>query len=459
MAHLVSYQAYNVTNAPLPQALGEVSFDGGGTFRELTADERTAGFSVEVDQSFVARLSLPHHFPVQQGLRVRVDDDGELRLIFEGPTAPGSMGTIPIVDVKRGNTKSFVFSAWLSIFRDAAPAMSAAGNAPVAPFMFNILEFDGPAVLSSGGTNVGRFAATVRANVQSNVPSEGTLIFGETPDDSTPQVSAIWVPNGMDLLSPVPVHVFFSPSTGRKTGTYPFSNGANGFNAVLHNFLTGGGKRFINQHVSAKRRCLFVFPLAPPKGYFAGIQDAARLRLYCLEAVHLAQRLVAQRVAPTARLDRCALSAFSEGGRPLNNVVVTSLRGEFKELKELYCLDTVSPAGSDGDAGSYSTFLGNVRRWQALDADRRVRIYTRSAALDSVASSLGIGGPVRRNGLAKEYASANTTLAFTPELFWRQLQKESAPALNPLFDLSDLHQVMPCAFMQHGLKNSGFASL
>lgn len=441
----------------MPQAVAEVSFDSGSSFRALTSGEQTQGFPVEVGQQFVARLSQPHYFPVQQPLRVVVEER-EPRLAFDPQAVPGAMATTPIVDMARGGQRSFVFSAWLSIFRDGTPARARERNQQVPSFVYNMVEFAGAAVLNGGGSHMGRFAGTIGSNVGSHDPANGTLIFGETPDSSVPQLASIFVPKGLDLDQPVPVHIFFSPSTGRKVGKYPFSDGDNSFNAVFHNFLTGGGKRFINQHVSSKRACIFVFPLAPPDSYFRGIQDSVRLRLYCLEAVHLAQRLVGGRLMPTARLGRCALSGFSEGGRPMNNVVVSSLSADFPELKELYCLDTVSPAGSDGDAGSYARFLSAVTSWRNAGSDRRVRIYTRSAAFASVLGSIGLGAPARTNNGAREHVGSGVTAVFTPQAFWQQLSQERAPTPDPRYDFSDLHQLMPCVFLQHALLNSGFAS-
>jgi len=463
MSHLVRYQAFNVSNQPISNVGQEVSFDGGNQFRSLTSAELSQGLSVEVDQAFVARVSLAHHFSVTQPLKVVVQD-GEPRLTFDGAAVEGAMATAPLVDLSRGGTGLFVFSCWLSIFRDASASMTKAGNVPVAPFQHHLVAWSGPDVLASGGAGLGRFAASIAPNVPSHIPGQGTLVFGETPDSTVPQLAAIYVPDGLDLTAPdplpVPVHIFFSPSTGGKTGPYPFSNGNGSFNSVFHNFLTSGGKRMINQHNSARRRCIFVFPLAPPSGYFDGIKNAARLRLYCLEAVHLARRLLGKRIMPIARLARCALSAFSEGGRPMNDVLVSSLAGNsFPELKEIYCLDTVSPAGSTTDAASYQTFVGTVSRWQAAAEDRHVRIYTQSTAWDSVAPQLMKKGPDRTNTGSKDYAAPSTTFVFTSFAFWQKVQSEPQGPPDPQYGYGDIHQLMPCLFLQPALRNSGFPSL
>ncbi len=137
------------------------------------------------------------------------------------------MGTTPIVNTTRGGQVTSVFSAWLDRFetrRRPGPA-PATSRCP--------LSFTTSSSLAARPCSARRYRSRAlrgqdHAERPSHAPANGTLIFGETPDDSVPQLAAIFVPKGLDLTGeaegPVPVHLFFSPSTGRKTGKYPFSD-------------------------------------------------------------------------------------------------------------------------------------------------------------------------------------------------------------------------------------------
>jgi hypothetical protein len=69
------------------------------------------------------------------------------------------------------------------------------------------------------------------------------------------------------------------------------------------------------------------------------------------------------------------------------------------------------------------------------------------------------------NAGALEYSGNNSTYLYTPLSFWETVCKESgknndttyecATLSRPVND-SEVHQMMPCIFMQHALKNSGF---
>ena len=96
---------------------------------------------------------------------------------------------------------------------------------------------------------------------------------------------------------------------------------------MLHNYLISGGKRFLNQQVASRRSCVFLFPLPSPKTYFSALQSAAALRSFCLQTVHYLQKTRAASQSATPRLGACALSGFSEGGRPLANVISSSPTG------------------------------------------------------------------------------------------------------------------------------------
>lgn len=468
--HKVSFLPQTVASSIATDVTKEVSFDNGTTFRKLTSQEETQGFSVKESQRFVARLSKPRHHTVQQGLIVKPGTDPILD--FDGGRDFGSESLSSVAsNAGLDRFHAHTYSAWVTLFRNATAERARRNVTDPPAFPHTILSFNGTEVLSDGGTAFGRFAATL-SRTRSHEPSVGRLVFLLTADDSLPQVLAAFVPNSVNLNAAVPVHIFFIPSTGRKVGDYPFSTGPNSFSAVFDNFLSGGGKRMINQHVAANKQCVFLVPLAPPQSYFRSIQSADKLRRYCLEAVYFLQRTVGRLRMPIPRLGRCALSGFSEAGQPLNSVIASSPNGSaFPELAELYLLDVVSPAGSTTDTASYQGLLNRLAVWKAAGSDRRVRIYTQSPQFRA-ATQPAIKGPVAvSNAGAQDHRAANATFAFLPIDFWRQLASEqvgTTPSpgyerLNPasLVDGGDafsaIHQLIPCVFMQHALVNSGFA--
>jgi hypothetical protein len=371
--------------------------------------------------------------------------------------------------------------AWLSIFRDGDGPRAAAKNTPITTQFMNLLAFQGTRVLAGGGSGFARFNAVVAPLLAAPTPQQGQLFFALGPDASIPQLVAIFVPSTVDLTQPVPLSIFFCPTTGAKIGTYPFSSPNNdpkvapdtSFEGVVNGFLIGFNRRLIHQHVLANKQCVLVFPLPPASGYFAGIQDAERLRRYCLEVVFFAQRTFGNIRVPSPALGRCALSCFSAAGVPLSKIVPSSLKGAFPELKEIYCLDVVAPSDNSNDAPGYRTLLNDLGAWLNQDPDRRLRIYTQSPAMNSVAAPFG--GPILGTNVAGavERGTTNTTFAFLPQTFWQAVNQEhvgtvpdpnyilsTTPATaidpSPPTNFNILHNAFPAIFIEQALQCSGF---
>ncbi|HKO47439.1 MAG TPA: hypothetical protein VJV79_06935 [Polyangiaceae bacterium] len=470
MTEAVFVQPRNVSGAPLTQALSEVSFDAGQTFRALTATESASGLTVQVQQKFTIRVSQPHYTPVIQPLIVNAPQQpgSGTTLAFDG-AADFAAGPLTSTQKNAGQDinplNQHFFTPFITLFRDGTPARTSAGQTPLPNFPLSNLAWGGTQLLSTGGTGVSRFAAQVSPNVAPVGAGTGKLVFGLTVDATVPQLAAIYVPDSVDLSGPIPIHIFFAPSTGGKTRPYPFSNGPKSFNEFLDTYLINIGKRLLSQHVAAKVRCVFVLPVPPPSGYLGGIQDAPRLRQYCLEVAFFVRKFVGNQRFPDATLGRCALSGFSEGGRPLKQVVSTS-HGDFPELKEVYGLDIVPPSGSSADGGSYRQLLDTLTTWHAADSDRHVRLYTHYPAFSSAGQSAIKPAPVRSNGGATESQGRNATFAFLPIAFWQTVASEAGPNRNPNYDMGNsksqpddrqTHQLIPAVMLEHALANSGFA--
>lgn len=467
MAEFFFLECINISNEPLSKAKAEVSFDGGQTFRDFTAAELSGGLLVQVSQKFTIRVSVIHYQPIVQPLLVKpVTSSQRTSLEFDG--APDfAAGAVTSVEKNSGfdQRNDHSLTVIVSLFRDGTPARAQAGQAQLPNFPLASLVWTGQAVLNNGGSGFGRFAAQISPPQPPIGASTGKLVFGLTADDSVPQLAGIFVPNSVDLNGPIPMHVFFAPSTGAKKRPYPFSDGPGSFNEVLDNYLVNVGKRLLSQHVAAKVHCVFVFPLPPPSGYLKGLQDAGRLRQYCLEAAFFVKRFVGGQRVPLPVLGRCALSGFSEGGRPLHSVVTTA-NGAFPELKEVYGLDIVPPSGSSSDVGSYQQVLGTLSTWHDANPDHHVRLYTHYPAF-SQAGTASIKPPtVRQNSGATESQGRNATFAFLPIApFWTTIDQEVGPTPNPNYVLRQgsrtiddglTHQLIPSIMLEHALANSGF---
>lgn len=464
----VIIQPWDINHAPLSKAAREVSFDQGATFRSIEGEEQAVGVVVQPDKRFTVRASFEHYWPVRQELIVKsTQDTSEPILELAGPKDYGS-NLVARTGHRDPHVFEHVYVPWMALFRDGTPARLGNGNTPPPPYAHTVLAFDGPDALSAAGKGYGRLAAHFRPDVPSYGPSS-QLVFAQTVDDSVPQLAAILVPDGLNLLTSVPVHVFFCPSTGRKKAPYPFSNGAGGCNEVFHNYLSGGNKRLLSQHQASNARCVFVFPLPPPAGYFSGIHSAKRLRRYCLEVVYFLQRLAGNPM-PVPWLGRCALSAFSEGGAALSNVLASSPGGsDFPELKELYLLDVVAPCGNTSTVGSYQALLNGLTEWYQRAPDRHVRIYTQYSAFNACAPTQIKTHPTRANSGASEANLGRTTFLYAPMPFWATVAGEQDGLMpNPAYALPApdssakeqeraIHQLMPCVFLEHALRNSAFA--
>jgi len=455
----------------------------------LTQIEETKGIEVSLDQKFTVRVSRPHHQTVVQALVVTTNSPDPTLPPSSAPTCQfdgakdfGSEFASQLAsDNAAGNDGrlTFQFMAWVTVFRDGDGPRTAAKNPPFNSFFMNLLSFQGANLLANGGSGFGRFNGTITQNVPGIGQSTGRIFCALATDASIPQLAAVYVPNSVDLTQevPIPVHVFFCPTTGAKTKPYPFSFAPPGapkddsFNGVVDGFLTGFTRRLINQHVAGNKRCILIFPLPPPSGYFDGIKDAERLRRYCLEVLFFVQKTVGNLRVPLPKLGHCALSAFSSAGVPLHSVVSSSATGAFPELQEVYGIDVVSPAGSSTDATSYQLLFRALNAWLRQDPRRRIRLYSQSPAMNSVVDPL-VKGPVLQNnaGGAAERGTSNTTFAFLPVSFWQVVDSEqlnktvpdpnyliARPGPPRVVDFNSVHQVFPAIVLEHALVNSGFA--
>ncbi len=477
-AHLISYEAYDVLQEAIPNAVDEISTDAGQSFRPLTDAEQKAGLQVADGQHFVARISRPGLWPVTQALVVTDDQ----YVAFDGNR---DFGAAPLFSHSTGQVDQWrhILHGALTLFRDGGPDRKAHGCPDVPPYMYNILKFGGLPVLNQSGTGFGRFAATLQPNVPSFGTNGGRLLFLKTtpnailnmPGEATsvPELTAVYVPPGLDVAQPVSMHVFFSPFTGPKKGDYPYGTGHDSFSEMTDNYLTSGGKRFINQCNASGKRVVFVFPLAPREGQFRGILSAKRTRRFLLEIAYFLQRDVGGSRFPFTppRLGVCSASCFSAGVQSLLSLISSSMDEDaFPELKEIYSLD-----GYPGAADSLWIDMAHQISmwWKGGSTGRSVRLYSHYAKYADPAfrpafarePTVEVILPNSSRAFATDLPSA--TFVNTPQPFWEGLVDEVADGAGyfgtipaQLYHPGEhdkdgaIHQLMPSFFLEHALANS-----
>ena len=457
--HRVVFQGTDIFGKPVSVKNKEISFDNKNTWRSLTPDEEANGVQVTVGQQFVARLSNEHYWPVTQTLVIEGASSPILR--YAGPVDAGAESVSSTAyNAGLDGVYTHIFSAWITLFREAETARAANGNTPPNPYMFNCLCFSGLEVLSASGSGLGRFAGQVRQNVHSYGPGIGTLRFVRTVDSSVPQLSAVLIPEGVSSAGPVSICVFFAPHTGgRKIDPYPYSKGANSYNQMIEDYLTQSMHRLAQQVVAARKNVVFVFPVPPPIGYLQGVAHGESLRKFCRELAFWLKREIGGERIPATELGPCALAGFSEGGVPLHAVIDSIGKGSsFPELHEVYCLDVVPPAGNSQDTSSYSGLLDTLAQWTAQDSERRVRIYTQFPNFEACTPGPLNGVVTRTNAGAREYQTQQGTFVYTPVGFWDQVSAEEI-APSSFYPYFDKHHLMTCVFLEHALVASDFSAL
>lgn len=344
-------------------------------------------------------------------------------------------------------------------FADAGPDLVKHSWLPFPDYRFDTIAFGGLPLLTERGPGFQRLAAGLLPAVKPHGQSgPGKLLFAKTDSKRIPGLWAVFVPDGLRVDEPVPVHIFFHPVPRRDMleTDYPF---AGNWRAHFDNYLVNKGKKLLQQHAASGKKCIFLFPAGRPKGIYGELANARTLRQWLLDLLCWLQGHLGQSSAKPA-IWRCAVSAFSSGGPfALYPILASSLKGEFPELMEAYCLDTAQ----------LDSHVPLLTQWWAK-GNRTVRIYRDFGQVPAMPAMFG-RKPVRADTGALEFQAKNATLLFTPERFWDTVFTEDGctrQAVATNFGATSahcraynywgtgLHQLMPCVFLEHALRNSMF---
>lgn len=345
---------------------------------------------------------------------------------------------------------------------------SAPDRIAIDPFRNPVIDFTGLTVANqsaSAGWN-----QLVQAAIPGNDPG-GKMFYARRVE--IPTLIGIWVPAGVlvsrqrnnvdPATKPLNFHIFYHPSPGVLSGSYPFSFAFVDLICRYLFFYRFQHKAMVNQHSAAGVNNIFVFPVGHPSKWNGGLGGQNSLLRLLQEVAFFVQRM--DRIPiPLQKVGKCAVSGFSAAG-PLVNSAMTLQNPHFDQnvLREIYGFDLrqVDP----------QIFANSLTAWRGRNATkdkdpRKFRIYTTDD------SWFGPNAQVERTaatfaGLAgsRESAGVNSSVVLLPLQFWASLnptvtgdgQPEASSAYQVFTpDFGPVHQMIPALFMEHALRNSQF---
>lgn len=438
--------------------------------RDMTRTGATGVFEIEVPPQF-------------DELRVAVDDPGfvpvgqDLR-IKRGPSTPALSfaGGGQEINVRNldGHTRGADFSLEVFIVlgqledtRDLVEAVKIrnAGTATkygiyeLDPLPAPVLDFTGLTVLDSGPTGWHQFIH----NPVGPVTPRGRMIYAKRT--TTPKLIGIWVPQGSLVTrernkvnpadSPLNFHVFYHPSPGVLSGSYPFSFAFVDLILRYMMYWPALHKSLIQQqHAARSKPPILVFPVGEPAQWNGTLGNQSSVLRLLQEIGYFVQRM--DKIPfPLQTVGKCAISGFSAGG----GYVARALGGDNAEfhnkvLSEIYAFDIRTPS---------SNFAAALKAWWRGGAEeRRFRLYTTDGGFFSATEGIDPGAILKTGvGGAREKAGPKSTVVFTPiSPFWNTLNPQNPPdpdkyqKFQPNF--TEVHQIFPAIFLQHAMKNSNF---
>ncbi len=332
-----------------------------------------------------------------------------------------------------------------------------------------VIDFVGLTVINpGGGTGWNQLLQTA---IPVDVP-QGKMFYARRVD--IPKLVAIWVPDGVlvsrqrskvdPATKPLNFHLFYHPSPGVLSGSYPFSFAFVDLICrylLYYKFLH---KAMVNQHHAAGVNNILVFPVGSPTKWNGGLGGQSSILRLLQEVAFFVQRM--DRIPiPMQTVGKCAVSGFSASGSFVNQAMAfENAHFDQKVLREIYGFDLRGVTSTD--------FAASVRAWRARNAKkdsepRKFRIYTTVDSWLTAHQGVDPGaGAFSGAGGSRELAGPNSSVVLLPvSPFWTTLNPavtgDGKPAgtsayqtFQPVFD--DVHQIIPALFMEHALKNSQF---
>jgi hypothetical protein len=332
-----------------------------------------------------------------------------------------------------------------------------------------VIDFVGLTVINPGGGS--GWNQLLQTAIPVVVP-KGKMLYARRVD--TPKLIAIWVPQGVTFsrqrnnvdpaTKPLNFHVFYHPSPGVLSGSYPFSFAFVDLICRYLFYYKFLHKAMVNQHQAAGVNTIFVFPVGSPGTWNGGLGGQSSVLRLLQEVGFFVQRM--DRIPiPLQPVGKCAVSGFSASGTFVNQAMaLENAHFDQNVLREIY--------GFDLRGVSAGTFASSVTAWRDRNAKkdrdpRKFRIYTTlDSWFDAHQNVDRKAGVFSGAGGSKERSGTDSSVVFMPVTpFWSSLNPavtgDGKPAstsayqtFKPVFD--DVHQIIPALFMEHALKNSQF---
>lgn len=406
---------------------------------------------------------------------VKIVRGGTPSLIFTGAGQFQELNTLRVGGHSRdGGDFSLEIFFTLGQLRNARSAVEAVKNFPknprpivaIDPGPHPVLDFIGPSVLDPAGK--GWFQ--LRHAPKTGVTPVGKMLYAERVE--TPKLIGIWVPDGVAVTrqrnnvdpskSPINFHVFYHPSPGVLSGSYPFSFAFVDLISRYLFYFPRKHKMMVNQQAAAGAKTVMVFPVGSPSGWYDKYGGQSSVLRLLQEVAFFLQRMHGIPI-PLQPVGKCAVSGFSAGGSFVHQAI--TLENAFFDknvLREVYAFDIRGPTPS-----TFAQTLGAWLRRNPGGDPRKFRLYTTVDSWFSAHEGIDrtlttVQGPAG----ARERTGPNFTAVFTPEsTFWNALNpavpadgkpelQSSYQIFKPVFD--DVHQLIPAIFLEHALRNSQF---
>ncbi len=439
-------------------------------------------FEVQIpDQADIISVTVekrPSFFPANQHVKiVRGTGSQNPSLIFTG-NGFQELNTIKVGGNSRGGGDFnleiyFALGQLVNARSDVEAVKRAAEKTPskilgLDAFICPVIDFTGLTVVNSSART--GWNLLVQTAIPSVAPA-GFMMYARRVE--IPQLIGIWVPGGVTFsrqrnnvdpaTKPLNFHIFYHPSPGVLSGSYPFSFAFVDLICRYLFYYRPLHKSMVNQHFATEVNNIFIFPVGDPSGWNGALGGQDSLLRLLQELAFFVQRMDGIPI-PLQKVGKCAVSGFSAAG-PFVNQAMTLQNAHFDQnvLREIYAFDLrqVDP----------QTFANSLAAWRKRNAakdqePRKFRIYTTddswfdpNANVDRTAATFtGLAG-------SRESAGINSSVVLLPLQFWASLNpnvpgdglpadKTSYQIFSP--DFKSVHQMMPALFMQHALKNSQF---
>lgn len=453
--HRVSVRAFDAMSSRIAQFTVDVSTDSGATWQHQPLVDGKSVFAVSEGLPFRIRVLRDGLWPVTQEFIARGAPNFELAAV--GNMDPAIAHDASVCSIEADHLH--LVDVYLTLFRDASEDLMDwerknrppnLQRLPVPDFTHGIMDFAGLPVTSTNGPSVIEMAGTER-QFHSYGPGTGELFLLHAPVGVRgPRLVAAYVPNCVDVSEPLPFVTYFMPESRFPGMPYPYFDHIE----TLSTYLVGGNRRNLSQVNCSRKRVVFFFPLLPARtDHIPHVGNGTGLRAWLHEVTYWIRRQKARNPRVSVSVGRCALTSFSAGATGLLDVVES---GGFQELRELFLLDPSDHNNSSDTSRArlVSSWSGNGRMW---------RVYTQYgswlAALQHRFSTAPITGPAG----STEWHTPETSLAFLPQTYWMAATSHHGNLAQRAFEGSainptSVHQRIPQFFLQHALKNSGFAS-